>query len=217
MSAKDLLAEHERRRTIRSGRGAYQFHPAGTLRRTYRLLASYFSGTVPARLDQKMREDFCLRFDLKEKEIHWSRMAVDPWAGLHNRLPFPYPGIRKTWHLYGRHVFRRTTRSEVWKALSGRATVLPDAFRRRNTKWPYQKLLQSSRSSMTGLRSNMQYRYPLRYWLRSRTNSRYCRRGREYRWEHILCEEYEEFHPRGPVAAQRRAPRTGNGTQQGNT
>ena len=28
-----------------------------------------------------MKEDFCLRFDLKENEIHWSRMTVDPWAG----------------------------------------------------------------------------------------------------------------------------------------
>jgi len=44
-------------------------------------LASYFSGTVPARLDQKMKEDFCLRFDLKVVEIHWSRMTIDPWAG----------------------------------------------------------------------------------------------------------------------------------------
>jgi len=44
-------------------------------------LASYFCGTVPARLDQKMKEDFCSRFGLAEKEIHWSRMAVDPWAG----------------------------------------------------------------------------------------------------------------------------------------
>ncbi|ABS55212.1 amine oxidase [Methanoregula boonei 6A8] len=44
-------------------------------------LASYFSGSVPARLDQKMKEDFCLRFGLAEREIHWSRMAIDPWAG----------------------------------------------------------------------------------------------------------------------------------------
>jgi len=44
-------------------------------------LASYFSGTIPAHLEQKMREDFCSRFGLQEQEIHWSRMAVDPWAG----------------------------------------------------------------------------------------------------------------------------------------
>jgi protoporphyrinogen oxidase len=28
-----------------------------------------------------MREDFCSRFGIMENEIHWSRMAVDPWAG----------------------------------------------------------------------------------------------------------------------------------------
>lgn len=44
-------------------------------------LASYFSGTVPVRLEEKMREDFCSRFGIQEREIHWSRMAVDPWAG----------------------------------------------------------------------------------------------------------------------------------------
>ena len=44
-------------------------------------LASYFSGAVPARLDQKMKEDFCSRFGLAGQEIHWSRMTVDPWAG----------------------------------------------------------------------------------------------------------------------------------------
>jgi len=44
-------------------------------------LASYFSGTVPARLDQRMQDDFCSRFGLDASEIHWSRMAVDPWAG----------------------------------------------------------------------------------------------------------------------------------------
>lgn len=44
-------------------------------------LASYFSGSVPARLDQKMIADFCSRFGIAETEIHWHRMAVDPWAG----------------------------------------------------------------------------------------------------------------------------------------
>ena len=44
-------------------------------------LASYFTGTVSPRLDQKMREDFCSRFGLSENEIHWSRMTIDPWAG----------------------------------------------------------------------------------------------------------------------------------------
>jgi protoporphyrinogen oxidase len=44
-------------------------------------LASYFSGTVPAKLDERMRTDFCRRFAVSEREIHWQRMAVDPWAG----------------------------------------------------------------------------------------------------------------------------------------
>ncbi|MDD1693671.1 MAG: NAD(P)/FAD-dependent oxidoreductase [Methanoregula sp.] len=44
-------------------------------------LASYFSGTVPAKLDERMIRDFCMRFSVSEREIHWHRMAVDPWAG----------------------------------------------------------------------------------------------------------------------------------------
>jgi len=44
-------------------------------------LASYFSGTVPAQLDERMISDFCRRFSVSEREIHWHRMAIDPWAG----------------------------------------------------------------------------------------------------------------------------------------
>ena len=44
-------------------------------------LASYFSGTVPRNLDTLMLKDFCTRFSLAEEEIHWHKMAVDPWAG----------------------------------------------------------------------------------------------------------------------------------------
>jgi len=44
-------------------------------------LASYFSGTVPPRLDSRMLEDFCTRFSVTKDEIHWYKMAVDPWAG----------------------------------------------------------------------------------------------------------------------------------------
>jgi len=44
-------------------------------------LASYFSGTVPPHLDIRMLEDFCTRFSVTKDEIHWNRMAVDPWAG----------------------------------------------------------------------------------------------------------------------------------------
>jgi len=61
-------------------------------------LASYFSGTVPARLDQKMRDDFCTRFALQEREIHWSRMAVDPWAG-----PVYTTGYRSLIPAYEKH------------------------------------------------------------------------------------------------------------------
>ena len=44
-------------------------------------LASYFTGTVPPNLDVRMLEDFCTRFSVKKDEIHWYKMAVDPWAG----------------------------------------------------------------------------------------------------------------------------------------
>ena len=44
-------------------------------------LASYFSGTVPQRLDERMLTDFCSRFGVRTDEILWHRMAVDPFAG----------------------------------------------------------------------------------------------------------------------------------------
>ncbi len=44
-------------------------------------LASYFTGTTPPRLDARMLEDFCTRFSVTKDEIHWHKMAVDPWAG----------------------------------------------------------------------------------------------------------------------------------------
>jgi protoporphyrinogen oxidase len=44
-------------------------------------LASYFSGGVSLNLDALMLNDFCTRFSLAEEEIHWYKMAIDPWAG----------------------------------------------------------------------------------------------------------------------------------------
>ncbi len=44
-------------------------------------LASYFSGMPPQNIDKQMLEDFCHRFSVKKEEIHWTRMAVDPFAG----------------------------------------------------------------------------------------------------------------------------------------
>ncbi len=44
-------------------------------------LASYFSGTVPAQVDQIMVDDFCSRFSVARNQIRWHRVAVDPWAG----------------------------------------------------------------------------------------------------------------------------------------
>jgi protoporphyrinogen oxidase len=61
-------------------------------------LASYFSGSVPARLDQKMKDDFCSRFGLQENEIHWNRMSVDPWAG-----PIYTTGYRSLIPAYEKH------------------------------------------------------------------------------------------------------------------
>ena len=44
-------------------------------------LASYFSGTLPPRLDERMLADFCSRFSVSPDEIAWHRMAIDPFAG----------------------------------------------------------------------------------------------------------------------------------------
>jgi protoporphyrinogen oxidase len=44
-------------------------------------LASYFSGVLQQNLDRHMLSDFCRRFSVKENEIHWTKMAVDPFAG----------------------------------------------------------------------------------------------------------------------------------------
>ena len=44
-------------------------------------LASYFCGALPQNVDQQMIGDFCRRFSVKKEEIHWTRMAVDPFAG----------------------------------------------------------------------------------------------------------------------------------------
>lgn len=44
-------------------------------------LASYFTGTLPARLEERMLADFCSRFSVRPDEITWHRMAVDPYAG----------------------------------------------------------------------------------------------------------------------------------------
>lgn len=58
------------------------FIPADSYRGEHLIyLASYFSGSVPARLDEKMIDDFCSRFSIARNDIRWHRMAVDPWAG----------------------------------------------------------------------------------------------------------------------------------------
>jgi protoporphyrinogen oxidase len=44
-------------------------------------LASYFTGSLPPRLDERMLADFCSRFSVKSDEIAWHRMAIDPFAG----------------------------------------------------------------------------------------------------------------------------------------
>ncbi|MDV2481698.1 NAD(P)/FAD-dependent oxidoreductase [Methanoculleus sp. Wushi-C6] len=58
-------------------------------------LASYFSGRLPDKFERSMLADFCRRFSVSEREVHWHRLAVDPYAGpvyttgLRDRLP-PY-------------------------------------------------------------------------------------------------------------------------------
>jgi protoporphyrinogen oxidase len=44
-------------------------------------LGSYFAHTVPVHIDERMLSDFQARFGVSDAEIHWHRMAVDPWAG----------------------------------------------------------------------------------------------------------------------------------------
>ena len=44
-------------------------------------LASYFTGILPPRLDERMLADFCSRFSISPDEILWHRMAVDMFAG----------------------------------------------------------------------------------------------------------------------------------------
>lgn len=44
-------------------------------------LASYFTGTLPARADTVMQDHFCNTFHVPESSIRWVRMAVDPLAG----------------------------------------------------------------------------------------------------------------------------------------
>lgn len=44
-------------------------------------LASYFSTRITPNLETEMLKDFCTRFSLAEEEIHWHKMAIDPWAG----------------------------------------------------------------------------------------------------------------------------------------
>ena len=44
-------------------------------------LASYFSGTLPAKAGTVMREEFCKRFSVPSSSIHWERFTVEPLAG----------------------------------------------------------------------------------------------------------------------------------------
>lgn len=56
-------------------------------------LASYFTDRLPEGFEQSMLADFCRRFSVSEDEVHWHRLAVDPYAGpvyttgLRDRLP----------------------------------------------------------------------------------------------------------------------------------
>ena len=56
-------------------------------------LASYFTGRLPEGFEQAMIADFCRRFSVSAREVHWHRLAVDPYAGpvyttgLRDRLP----------------------------------------------------------------------------------------------------------------------------------
>ncbi len=44
-------------------------------------LASYFTGTPAADLEERMLADFKERFGVKDEEIHWHHLTVEPFAG----------------------------------------------------------------------------------------------------------------------------------------
>jgi len=44
-------------------------------------LASYFTGTPAAGLEEKMLADFKERFGVRDEEIHWHHLTVEPFAG----------------------------------------------------------------------------------------------------------------------------------------
>lgn len=61
-------------------------------------LASYFTGRLPEGFEKKMLLDFCRRFSVDEAEVHWHRLAVDPYAG-----PVYTTGLRKRLPDYEEH------------------------------------------------------------------------------------------------------------------
>ncbi|MDI3506692.1 MAG: hypothetical protein PWQ69_672 [Methanomicrobiaceae archaeon] len=61
-------------------------------------LASYFTGRLPEGFEKKMLVDFCRRFSVDEGEVHWHRLAVDPYAG-----PVYTTGLRKRLPDYEEH------------------------------------------------------------------------------------------------------------------
>jgi protoporphyrinogen oxidase len=44
-------------------------------------LASYFTGDLPQTFAKTMLTDFCRRFGVEERDVRWTRMAVDTFAG----------------------------------------------------------------------------------------------------------------------------------------
>ena len=44
-------------------------------------LGSYFTGTIRSGLDRLMADDFKRRFSVPDNAVHWSRIAIDPFAG----------------------------------------------------------------------------------------------------------------------------------------
>ncbi|MCQ8894402.1 MAG: NAD(P)/FAD-dependent oxidoreductase [Methanolinea sp.] len=63
-------------------------------------LASYFSGTLPGKIDETMLADFCSRFRIPSGDIAWHRMSVEPFAGplytrgfYHKIVPYQAEGL----------------------------------------------------------------------------------------------------------------------------
>ncbi|HVP95286.1 MAG TPA: NAD(P)/FAD-dependent oxidoreductase [Methanoregulaceae archaeon] len=72
------------------------FIPAGEYGEHLVYLGSYFTGMIRPDLDRLMLDDFRRRFSVSDNSIHWSRLAIDQFAG-----PVYTTGFRDLIQAYG--------------------------------------------------------------------------------------------------------------------